>query len=658
MLDGELIGDPLEVQIFRSTGASIVGTPPSSSPSSSSASTSATTIRLPSSPHPRIVHLLHGYEFQSALQRMTVLCRDDAGQHFVFTKGAPEVIQSLCHPSTVPADFTATFAGYARHGYRILAIAYRPIDPSALSEDRDAVRPRLESELRLLGLIVLENAVKEETAPTLAVLQRAKVRCVMVTGDYPVTAVSVAKECGLVPAGVRVYQGRMRDGTVEWADSDDETQRLDAETLRPLSAAPHPYELAVTGDVFRHLAQGKGEVEAFHRVLLCTAVFARMTPDQKAALVISLQHLGLYTGMCGDGSNDAPALRSSHAGISLSTTEASIAAPFTYLEPNIRCVPMLLSQGRSALQTSFSLFKFIAMYDTPTQTHTSTLLPHFPPVATCVSSHGPLPAAVCRYSLIQFGRRHPVLLRRLRAGQLAVFVPGHVRGLRADPPHGRHRGRARAVRQAAQRRPPLPHQLPLRLSPTWPSASHSKSPSSLAVRTQPGYVDYQDALGFDNGPETMETTSLYYFSNFQYLLYAVLFARGHPWKRPVYTNLRFTAWCLVVLAANLALLFSEPVVGFWRGDDVSLPGGWRGGILGFVVAQVVCSCVWELSMLPRINRWWKGRRRRRGGGEVGEVYGHVKRISGSGVKEYHRLRGEFERGWKGARAAMEDGGHR
>ena len=56
------------------------------------------------------------------------------------------------------------------------------------------------------------------------------------------------------------------------------------------------------------------------------------------------------------------ALKAAHVGVSLSSAEASIAAPFTYLEPNIRCVPILLSEGRSALQTAFSLFRFIAMY--------------------------------------------------------------------------------------------------------------------------------------------------------------------------------------------------------------------------------------------------------------------------------------------------------
>ena len=110
---------------------------------------------------------------------------------------------------------------------------------------------------------------------------------------------------------------------------------------------------------------------------------------------------------------------------------------------------------------------------------------------------------------------------------------------------------------------------------------------------------------------------------------------------------------MVVGVANLSLLFSQPDVGFWREDDVVLPGQWLWGIFGLVIGQVWCSGVWEWVILPRVGRWWKRQRRKRGGGEVGEVYGHEKRITGNGVKEYHRLRGAFEQGWKGARAMME-----
>lgn len=86
-------------------------------------------------------------------------------------------------------------------------------------------------------------------------------------------------------------------------------------------------------------------------------------PDDKAKLVSELQSfLGLDIGMCGDGANDCNALKTADTGISLSDSEASIAAPFTSKIQDISCVPELLKEGRSALTTSFQIFKYMGLY--------------------------------------------------------------------------------------------------------------------------------------------------------------------------------------------------------------------------------------------------------------------------------------------------------
>ena len=71
-------------------------------------------------------------------------------------------------------------------------------------------------------------------------------------------------------------------------------------------------------------------------------MFARMAPEQKQQLVESLQQIGYYVGMCGDGANDCGALKTAHTGISLSEAEASVASPFTSKEANISCVPTVI----------------------------------------------------------------------------------------------------------------------------------------------------------------------------------------------------------------------------------------------------------------------------------------------------------------------------
>lgn len=66
--------------------------------------------------------------------------------------------------------------------------------------------------------------------------------------------------------------------------------------------------------------------------------------------------------MCGDGANDCGALRAAHTGISLSELESSVAAPFTSTNPDIVCVSRVLREGRTALTTSFGVFKFMIAY--------------------------------------------------------------------------------------------------------------------------------------------------------------------------------------------------------------------------------------------------------------------------------------------------------
>lgn len=66
--------------------------------------------------------------------------------------------------------------------------------------------------------------------------------------------------------------------------------------------------------------------------------------------------------MCGDGANDCGALKTAHVGISLSEAESSVASPFTSQQPDISCVPKVIREGRAALVTSFGLFKFMILY--------------------------------------------------------------------------------------------------------------------------------------------------------------------------------------------------------------------------------------------------------------------------------------------------------
>ena len=103
----------------------------------------------------------------------------------------------------------------------------------------------------------------------------------------------------------------------------------------------------------------KHMVFTLSQMLVKTQIFARMSPDEKNEVVERLQGLGYTVLMCGDGANDCAALKAADVGLSLSEAEASVAAPFTSRTPDISCVLEVIKEGRAALVTSFSCFKYM-----------------------------------------------------------------------------------------------------------------------------------------------------------------------------------------------------------------------------------------------------------------------------------------------------------
>ena len=110
------------------------------------------------------------------------------------------------------------------------------------------------------------------------------------------------------------------------------------------------------------MGQFKAFHDAFRLVLKYCSIYARCSPENKTQIVQSLQKESFTVLMCGDGANDCGALKAADVGISLSTEEASIAAPFTSRTPDISCVVEVLKEGKCALVTSLQTFKYILLY--------------------------------------------------------------------------------------------------------------------------------------------------------------------------------------------------------------------------------------------------------------------------------------------------------
>ena len=126
-------------------------------------------------------------------------------EFLVFCKGSPEKIEAISDPNTIPVNFHSILDSYTEKGYRVISLATKPLPRSkSYIKIQRMQRSEVESNLQFLGLIVLENRIKKETRPVIQQLQGAKLRTIMVTGDHIQTAVSVAKECKMIPSKSRV----------------------------------------------------------------------------------------------------------------------------------------------------------------------------------------------------------------------------------------------------------------------------------------------------------------------------------------------------------------------------------------------------------------------------------------------------------------------
>jgi H+-transporting ATPase len=182
---------------------------------------------------------------------------------------------------------------------KIPADARRAVDDLAEQGHRViAVAAGPRNAQRLVGLIALSDPPREDSAGLIATLRGMGVRTLMVTGDSPVTAAAVAHRVGIVGA----------------------------------VCPPQRFSDDASTDEY--------------------GVFARVVPEDKYRLVKALQSRGHVVGMCGDGTNDAPALRQAQIGIAVSTATdvAKAAAGMVMTEPGLAGIVFAVREGRIAFQ--------------------------------------------------------------------------------------------------------------------------------------------------------------------------------------------------------------------------------------------------------------------------------------------------------------------
>nr|KAF6377221.1 ATPase cation transporting 13A2 [Myotis myotis] len=532
------------------------------------------------------VSILGRFPFSSSLQRMNVVVVwPGATQPEAYVKGSPELVAGLCDPKTVPANFAQMLQSYTATGYRVVALAGKPLPiPPSLEAAQQLTRDTVEQELSLLGLLVMRNLLKPQTASVIQALRGTCIRTVMVTGDNLQTAVTVAQSCGMVgpqehlvivhaTAPERGQPASLELLPVESSVAVNGAKDPDQAASYTAEPDPRSSHLALTGSTFAVLK--KHFPRLLPKVLVQGTIFARMAPEQKTELVCELQKLQYCVGMCGDGANDCGALKAADVGISLSQAEASVVSPFTSSMASIECVPMVIREGRCSLDTSFSVFKYMALYS----------LTQFISVLILYTINTNL--GDVQFLAIDLVITTTVAVLMSRTGPALVLG-------RARPP-----GALLSV--------PVMSSLLLQVALV---AGVQLGGYFLAV-AQPWFVPLNKTVPAPDNLPNYENTVVFSLSSFQYLILAAAVSKGAPFRRPLYTNVPFLA-ALALLGSILVGLLLVP--GLLQGPlalrDIT-DTCFKLLLLGLVAFNFVGAFMLESALdqcLPGCLRWLRPKR--------------------------------------------------
>lgn len=245
--------------------------------------------------------------FDFERRRLSIIT-ETSSEGLLITKGAPESVLSCCsrfevNGETQPLDedarakCQAIYEAQSSTGYRVLAVAYRPVPPQETYGVAD------EKDLVLAGFLAFSDPPLPDAAESLEALRRDGVRVKILTGDSELVAQHICSQVG-----------------------------MDARHI-------------VLGEELYRMSDA-----ALAAVAEKTIVFARVSPMQKHRIILALKGRGHVVGYMGDGINDAPSLHAADVGISVSTAVdvAKEAADIILLERSLRVLHQGILEGRKA----------------------------------------------------------------------------------------------------------------------------------------------------------------------------------------------------------------------------------------------------------------------------------------------------------------------
>jgi len=262
--------------------------------------------------------LMKEYPLSKKLLALSHVWRSPSGRDFVIAaKGAPEAITDLCHMK--PGERKAVMADVLKlsnEGLRVLGVARATFKKSRLPSDQH------DFDFEFVGLVGFEDPVRESISASIAECYSAGMRVIMITGDYPGTALHIARQAGFA-AGQEVITGAELE-----AMSDAELQMRIAKAC----------------------------------------IFARVVPEQKLRIVSALKANGEVVVMSGDGVNDAPALKAAHVGIAMGERGTDVAresAALVLLDDNFISIVKAVRMGRKIYDNIKKAMSYIISIHVP-----------------------------------------------------------------------------------------------------------------------------------------------------------------------------------------------------------------------------------------------------------------------------------------------------
>ena len=243
--------------------------------------------------------LIKEYPLSPDLLAMTRVMEDQTENSVsISAKGAPEAIFTLCKmDDRETAPHLTVVHQMAKQGYRVLAVA------KALPANKKLPENQQGFDFQFLGLIGLEDPIRTEVPQAIKECKEAGIKVIMITGDFPATAKSIAAQIGL-----------------------DSKMGM------------------ITGSELKKMSE-----DELKKRIKDTNLFARVVPEQKLRIVRALKANNEIVAMTGDGVNDAPALKAADIGIAMGnkgTDVAREAASIVLLDDNFASIVSAIRTGR------------------------------------------------------------------------------------------------------------------------------------------------------------------------------------------------------------------------------------------------------------------------------------------------------------------------